>query len=302
MTCVASEPNKLHCLMEIKSKQGHLCPGHFTDFFDAVRLAKYQTPGLHGKATKGSPQYCETAGGASIMVIESYGNDDDEEEDDDYDATSRRTRMLKGGPPTSPTKSPSSSPSQVPSSQPSVSPSSAPSTPVPTKSPSVSPSQRASSQPSVSPTPVPSSSPSSPPTDVNECLVYNGGCDSLTTCTNIPNGRICGDCPSGYTGSGGAGCVDTNECIEGTNNCHANASCEKASATRPSCSCIRMVPTASRFAWAISDALEVGTEALPPHPTTPSARESGPRTSSRWKMPVPGTISSAAISLLPSKS
>lgn len=52
----------------------------------------------HGKATKGNPQYCETAGGASIMVIESYDNDDDEDDGDDYDATSRRTRMLKGGP------------------------------------------------------------------------------------------------------------------------------------------------------------------------------------------------------------
>ena len=46
----------------------------------------------HGKATKGNPQYCETAGGASIMVIESYDNDDDEEDDED-----RRTRVLKGG-------------------------------------------------------------------------------------------------------------------------------------------------------------------------------------------------------------
>lgn len=53
----------------------------------------------HGKATKGNPQYCETAGGASIMVIESYDNDDEEEDEDDgYDATGRRTRMLKGGP------------------------------------------------------------------------------------------------------------------------------------------------------------------------------------------------------------
>ena len=45
----------------------------------------------HGKATKGNPQYCETAGGASIMVIESYDNDDDEDDED------RRTRVLKGG-------------------------------------------------------------------------------------------------------------------------------------------------------------------------------------------------------------
>ena len=54
----------------------------------------------HGKATKGNPKYCETAGGASVLVVESYGNDDDDEEEDDggYDATGRRTRMLKGGP------------------------------------------------------------------------------------------------------------------------------------------------------------------------------------------------------------
>ena len=45
----------------------------------------------HGKATKGNPQYCETAGGASIMVIESYDNDDEEDDED------RRTRVLKGG-------------------------------------------------------------------------------------------------------------------------------------------------------------------------------------------------------------
>ena len=131
--------------------------------------------------------------------------------------------------PPAPTKSPSSSPSRVPSFRPSASPTLATSTPVPTKSPSSAPSQRPSHRPSASPTPVHSITPSSPPTDVNECLVDNGGCDSLSTCTNIPNGRICGDCPSGYTGSGKAGCVDTNECTEGTDNCHANALCENTS-------------------------------------------------------------------------
>lgn len=52
----------------------------------------------HGKATKGNPQYCETADGASIMVLESYDNEDEDDEDGDYDATGRRTRMLKGEP------------------------------------------------------------------------------------------------------------------------------------------------------------------------------------------------------------
>lgn len=44
------------------------------------------------------------------------------------------------------------------------------------------------------------------------CVVGNGGCDALTTCS-VANGVIvCGACPSGYTGSGELGCVDVDEC------------------------------------------------------------------------------------------
>ena len=42
--------------------------------------------------------------------------------------------------------------------------------------------------------------------DVNECLKNNGGCDSKRTCTNIPGGRTCGDCPSGWTNDGDTEC------------------------------------------------------------------------------------------------
>jgi len=43
-------------------------------------------------------------------------------------------------------------------------------------------------------------------TDVDECATANGGCDTLTTCTNTAGSRTCGACPSGYTGSGDLGC------------------------------------------------------------------------------------------------
>jgi hypothetical protein len=68
--------------------------------------------------------------------------------------------------------------------------------------------------------------------DIDECLSNNGGCDSHATCTNTPGSRLCGDCPSGYSGSGygvctaqacpagytgtiPSGCVDIDECAGG---------------------------------------------------------------------------------------
>jgi hypothetical protein len=43
--------------------------------------------------------------------------------------------------------------------------------------------------------------------DIDECLTDNGGCDERTSCVNVPGGRVCGDCPPGFTGSGASGCV-----------------------------------------------------------------------------------------------
>lgn len=39
------------------------------------------------------------------------------------------------------------------------------------------------------------------------CAQANGGCDPLTTCRPTANGRECGECPSGWTGTGDTGCV-----------------------------------------------------------------------------------------------
>ncbi|MCA9534165.1 MAG: hypothetical protein KC593_10810 [Myxococcales bacterium] len=40
------------------------------------------------------------------------------------------------------------------------------------------------------------------------CSVNNGGCDPLTQCTSGSNNMpLCGDCPTGYVGTGASGCV-----------------------------------------------------------------------------------------------
>ena len=50
-----------------------------------------------------------------------------------------------------------------------------------------------------------------PPVDIDECKTANGGCffksnSLLRQCVNTDGGRVCGDCPKGYTNDGEAGC------------------------------------------------------------------------------------------------
>ncbi|NLT33004.1 MAG: hypothetical protein GXX81_06165, partial [Acidobacteria bacterium] len=75
--------------------------------------------------------------------------------------------------------------------------------------------------------------------DINECLVNNGGCDPLTTCTNTPGGRTCGACPAGYTGSGLAGCVDINECLVDNGGCDPLTTCTNTPGGRTCGDCPR---------------------------------------------------------------
>lgn len=51
--------------------------------------------------------------------------------------------------------------------------------------------------------------------DVNECAVYNGGCNRLAACVNTPGSRTCGACPETFAGDGYVGCFDANECPNG---------------------------------------------------------------------------------------
>ncbi|MFO0747346.1 MAG: hypothetical protein U1F43_17015 [Myxococcota bacterium] len=61
--------------------------------------------------------------------------------------------------------------------------------------------------------------------DIDECLVGNGGCDLLTTCTNTPGSRLCGDCPAGYTGNGVDGCADIDDCAHDNGGCDPRTTC-----------------------------------------------------------------------------
>jgi hypothetical protein len=61
---------------------------------------------------------------------------------------------------------------------------------------------------------------------VDECASNHGGCDSLTTCSNVPGGYACGACPPGYDGNGASGCV--------AHTC--------SGAPDPSCACVHVAP------------------------------------------------------------
>lgn len=50
-------------------------------------------------------------------------------------------------------------------------------------------------------------------------IVCVGGCDPLALCTPTTGSRICGNCPSGYTGTGDTQCNDINECAQTPSPC-----------------------------------------------------------------------------------
>jgi hypothetical protein len=58
--------------------------------------------------------------------------------------------------------------------------------------------------------------------DIDECATNNGGCGPAD-CTNVPGGRMCGACPTGYYTSNGE-CVDDDECR--TNPCANGGTCQ----------------------------------------------------------------------------
>jgi glucose/arabinose dehydrogenase len=72
--------------------------------------------------------------------------------------------------------------------------------------------------------------------DFNGCDADNGGCHALTRCTASAGGRLCSQCPAGYTGDGVAGCVDVDECATANGGCDAAARCDNTPGSR-TCTC-----------------------------------------------------------------
>ncbi|XP_060077614.1 uncharacterized protein LOC132557141 [Ylistrum balloti] len=62
-------------------------------------------------------------------------------------------------------------------------------------------------------------------TDINECLINNGGCDVNAYCHNTIGSFYCGECIEGYIGNPVVGCKIGDFCQFGNNNCHQNAEC-----------------------------------------------------------------------------
>ncbi|PJB77555.1 MAG: hypothetical protein CO095_01505, partial [Armatimonadetes bacterium CG_4_9_14_3_um_filter_58_7] len=62
------------------------------------------------------------------------------------------------------------------------------------------------------------------PTCCGQCPGTMALCDPNATCTTQSGSYEVCLCNSGFAGDGLA-CADVDECVQGTNNCHANATC-----------------------------------------------------------------------------
>jgi hypothetical protein len=72
---------------------------------------------------------------------------------------------------------------------------------------------------------------------IDPCLTENGGCDSLTICTNAEGVPTCGACPTGYSGDGASGCIDVDECVTDNGECDPLSSCTNTAGGRACGAC-----------------------------------------------------------------
>ncbi|KAF8823032.1 calcium binding egf domain-containing protein [Cardiosporidium cionae] len=88
-------------------------------------------------------------------------------------------------------------------------------------------------------------------TDIDECAVNNGGCNTNADCTNKigdPN-PIC-NCRAGYTGDG-VTCTDIDECAINHGDCDPNAACINLIGKKPICRCNRYFSGDGHFCRAL---------------------------------------------------
>ena len=69
------------------------------------------------------------------------------------------------------------------------------------------------------------------------CLLDHGGCDDRTTCTVSSGQVVCGACPTGFSGTGKAGCTDVDECATDNGGCDPLTRCANTVGDRTCSGC-----------------------------------------------------------------
>ena len=106
------------------------------------------------------------------------------------------------------------------------------------------------------------------PADAGDpCATAHGGCDPLVTCTNVSGTATCGDCPSGYTGSGSTTCSDIDECATANGGCDPLATCMNTPGARVCSPCPNGYSGTGTTACTDIDECVAGTAACDPKVT-----------------------------------
>ncbi|KAM3915643.1 stabilin-1 [Leptodactylus fuscus] len=73
-------------------------------------------------------------------------------------------------------------------------------------------------------------------TEIDPCIVNNGGCSQYAKCGRAPLGQAHCTCIDGYIGDG-VFCLEMNACLENNGGCHHNAECIKTGPKKVACNC-----------------------------------------------------------------
>ncbi|XP_032893181.1 stabilin-1 isoform X2 [Amblyraja radiata] len=73
--------------------------------------------------------------------------------------------------------------------------------------------------------------------EINPCVMNNGGCSDHSNCTNVSTGERTCTCWDGYVGDGLV-CLEIDGCVEQNGGCHENAECTKTGPNLVACNCL----------------------------------------------------------------